>query len=80
MPTYDPDGNQTLIRTSTGDWTVSYNGENRPVNWTCGATNIVMRFDRMGRRVEYIEVVSFQQANGICALTEPSLQLLRTGQ
>jgi len=58
LPQFDDDGNQTLIETSTGVWQVSYNGENRPVLWTCGATNIVMSFDRMGRRVEYIETVS----------------------
>jgi len=57
-PQFDLDGNQTLIQTSTGIWSVTYNGENRPVLWTCGATNIVMSFDRMGRRVEYIETVS----------------------
>ena len=34
---YD-DGNQTLIRTSTGDWSVTYNVENRPVSWTCIST------------------------------------------
>ena len=56
-PTFDLDGNQTMIRTSTGDWQVTYNGENRPVNWACGTTNIVMKFDCMGRRVEYIETV-----------------------
>ena len=55
---YDLDGNQTLVKTSTGVWSVTYNGENRPVSWTCGATNIVMKFDSMGRRVEYVEMVS----------------------
>ena len=33
---YDADGNQTLVTTSTGAWQVEYNGENRPVRWTCG--------------------------------------------
>ena len=33
-PQYDDDGNQTLIQTSTGVWSVQYNGENRPVLWT----------------------------------------------
>ena len=56
-PQYDLDGNQTLIKTSTGVWAVTYNGENRPVMWSCGETNIVMKFDRMGRRVEYLETV-----------------------
>ena len=54
-PTYDDDGNQALIKTSTGIWSVTYNGENRPVLWECGSTNIVMKFDRMGRRVSYLE-------------------------
>ena len=56
-PAYDLDGNQTLVRTSTGIWSVTYNGENRPVQWSSGPTNIVMSFDRMGRRVEYVETV-----------------------
>ena len=57
-PQFDLDGNQTLVRTTTGDWSVTYNAENRPVNWSCGDKNIEMLFDRMGRRVEYIETVS----------------------
>ena len=57
VPQYDLDGNQTLVKTSTGVWQVSYNGENRPVLWTCGTTNIVMAFDRMGRRVLSRETV-----------------------
>ena len=58
LPEFDLDGNQTLIKTATGVWQVSYNGENRPVLWECGSTNITMKFDRMGRRVEYVEMVS----------------------
>ena len=58
IPQYDLDGNQTLVKTSTGIWSVTYNGENRPVSWTCGPTNVVMSFDRMGRRVSYLETVS----------------------
>ena len=50
-PTYDADGNQTLVKTATGIWQVSYNGENRPVRWQQGPTVITMSFDRMGRRV-----------------------------
>ena len=67
VPQYDDDGNQTLIQTSTGVWSVQYNGENRPVLWTGGtqsaATNIVMSFDRMGRRVEYLETAGGAQAS-----------------
>ena len=54
-PQYDADGNQTLIKTETGVWSVVYNAENRPVRWTQGDTVISMDFDRMGRRVDYRE-------------------------
>ena len=50
-PQYD-DGNQTLIKTETGVWSVVYNAENRPIRWQSGDTVITMAFDRMGRRVE----------------------------
>ena len=33
-PTYDADGNQTRIRTSTGIWEVSYDANDRPVVFT----------------------------------------------
>ena len=49
---YDDDGNQTLIKTETGIWSVTYNAENRPIRWQFGDTVITMTFDRMGRRVE----------------------------
>ena len=65
-PQFDDDGNQTLIKTSTGIWSVTYNGENRPILWECVTpdpntqnsntqTLISMTYDRMGRRVEYLE-------------------------
>ena len=59
-PQFDDDGNQTLIKTSTGIWQVTYNGENRPVLWTLinsftpnspTPSLITMSYDRMGRRV-----------------------------
>ncbi len=61
-PQFDDDGNQTLIKTSTGIWSVTYNGENRPILWKNVSPNsstpnshtpslITMSFDRMGRRV-----------------------------
>ena len=61
-PQFDDDGNQTLIKTATGIWSVTYNGENRPVLWENVSTNsptpnsstpplISMSFDRMCRRV-----------------------------
>ena len=61
-PQYDADGNQTLIKTETGVWSVVYNAENRPVRWTQGDTVITMAFDRMGRRVEYQETRAGQVA------------------
>jgi len=57
QPIFDLDGNQTLVKTATGIWTVAYNGENRPVQWTCGTTNLTMKYDHKGRRVEYVEYV-----------------------
>ncbi len=36
VPQFDLDGNQTLVKTTTGVWTVAYNGENRPVSCTHG--------------------------------------------
>ena len=76
VPQFDDDGNQTLIQTSTGIWQVQYNGENRPVLWTGGtqsaATNIVMSFDRMGRRITknnqwfvyngYLQIANFEHS------------------
>ena len=61
-PQFDDDGNQTLVKTATGIWSVTYNGENRPVLWECVSPNsstpssstptqISMSYDRMGRRV-----------------------------
>ena len=50
-PQFDDDGNQTLIKTSAGVWSVTYNGENRPIHWSNGCAVITMNYDRMGRRV-----------------------------
>jgi RHS repeat-associated protein len=60
IPQFDNDGNQTLVKTATGVWSVTYNGENRPVLWTLinsstpnssTPTLISMSYDRMGRRM-----------------------------
>jgi RHS repeat-associated protein len=57
-PLFDDDGNQTLVKTATGIWQVTYNGENRPARWiqlqsnnTNNQAMPVMLYDRMGRRV-----------------------------
>ncbi|MCQ2393356.1 MAG: hypothetical protein MJ249_03630 [Kiritimatiellae bacterium] len=54
-PAYDLDGNQTLVKTATGVWQVTYNGENRPVRWVRASTVVTMDFDSMGRRTFYRE-------------------------
>ena len=55
-PAFDDDGNQTLVKTSTGIWNVMYNAENRPVVWSNETAVVTMDFDRMGRRVWYASV------------------------
>lgn len=52
-PTFDADGNQTRIRTTSGIWNVSYNANNRPVRFASedNETVIECRYDHMGRRV-----------------------------
>ncbi|MBR6798057.1 MAG: RHS repeat-associated core domain-containing protein, partial [Opitutales bacterium] len=53
-PTYDADGNATLIRTSTGTWTIAYNAENRPIRFENAGTQTVVEcgYDSQGRRFE----------------------------
>ncbi len=50
-PTFDTDGNQTLVKTTTGIWTVAYDAENRPVSFTNAESNTVIEcsYDYMGR-------------------------------
>ncbi|MDD2460148.1 MAG: RHS repeat-associated core domain-containing protein [Kiritimatiellia bacterium] len=57
-PLFDLDGNQTLIRTSTGIWHVRYNAENRPVCFSNDTIVVEMAYDYMGRRFEYKETAS----------------------
>ena len=53
VPAYDADGNATQIKTSTGTWTISYNGANRPVTWVKSTgEKIFMMYDSLGRRFE----------------------------
>ena len=51
-PVHDADGNQTLIRTSTGIWQVAYNAENRPIRFVNESAKTVVEctYDYMGRR------------------------------
>ena len=52
VPTYDASGNQTLIKTSTGVWTVVYNAANWAVSFTSrdGSTVVACGYDYQGRR------------------------------
>lgn len=54
IPTYDADGNQTRIKTSTGIWKVSYDANDRPVIFTSkdGRTVLTCGYDYQGRRFE----------------------------
>ncbi|WP_257996489.1 RHS repeat-associated core domain-containing protein [Akkermansia muciniphila] len=49
-PTYDANGNQTLIQTDTGIWAVDYDFFNQPIKFTQGDTLITCGYDYMGRR------------------------------
>ena len=51
-PAYDPDGNQTRIKTSTGIWEVSYDANDRPVTFTSQDKRTVIEcgYDYQGRR------------------------------
>ena len=50
-PVYDADGNQILVKTETGVWHVTYNGENRPVKWERNDRTINVTYDFLGRMV-----------------------------
>ena len=51
---YDSDGNQTTLRTSTGVWHVEYNANNRPIQFTNGSDVVSMEYDWLGRRTAFI--------------------------
>ncbi len=52
-PQYDADGNQTLLETQTGIWSVTYDAFNRPIRFTSQDETIIIEsnYDSMGRRV-----------------------------
>jgi len=68
-PSY-PDGNQTLIKTTTGIWEAVYNALNRPVSYTREnedgtRTVITADYDYMGRRVfKKVETVTTDSESG----------------
>ena len=71
-PLFDADGNQTLVKTATGIWQVTYNGENRPIRWESNnqtisnQTILTMSYDRMGRRVTKSAECGMQSAECCC--------------
>lgn len=52
VPQYDADGNQTGVKTATGEWVVTYNALNQAIRFTQGGKRVECRYDYMGRRVE----------------------------
>ncbi|KAA3291199.1 RHS repeat-associated core domain-containing protein [Akkermansia sp. BIOML-A12] len=60
IPSYDADGNQTHIKTSTGVWNVSYDANDRPISFTSEDNRLVISFkyDCIGRCFEKKVVVN----------------------
>lgn len=50
-PIYDDDGNMTLMPTSNGEWTLTWNGENRLVAAESSSARLESAYDYLGRRV-----------------------------
>ena len=74
-PVHDADGNQTLIRTSTGIWQVAYNAENRPVRFVNESAKTVVEctYDYMGRRhTRKVSVNGTERTNSVSTRTYPS--------
>lgn len=68
IPSFDADGNQTLVETSTGIWEVAYNAENRPVTFTKRENNIrtviACKYDYLGRRMSKKVEVTMTDGEG----------------
>ena len=52
FPEYDADGNETLVKTATGIWTVAYNAQNQATAFTKDTKRIECVYDYLNRRVE----------------------------
>lgn len=52
VPSFDDAGNQTLVKTSTGIWSVTYDAENRPTLFTNADSSTIVEctYDYIGRR------------------------------
>ena len=75
IPEFDADGNQTLLKATTGIWHVTYNAENRPVLFSNENSVVEMAYDHMGRRFEYKETVNDTLVRHECYLYRGHLQL-----
>ncbi len=51
-PVHDLDGNMTLMPSSTGDWNLTWNAENRLVAAESATAKLEFTYDYMGRRIE----------------------------
>ncbi|MFO7821024.1 MAG: RHS repeat-associated core domain-containing protein [Lentisphaeria bacterium] len=51
-PVHDADGNMTLMPSSSGDWTLTWNAENRLVAAEDVDTKLEFTYDYMGRRIQ----------------------------
>ena len=82
VPTYDADGNQTKVKTSTGIWTVTYNILNLPTSFirTNGdgtQTKVTAAYDTYGRRVwKKVEQIA---ADGLTSTTQSHQLFLYRG-
>lgn len=52
IPIYDMDGNQTKVKTSSGEWSVTYNGLNQAILFAQGSKRVECLYDYLNRRVE----------------------------
>ena len=51
-PTYDDDGNMTLLPAAAGDWTLAWDGENRLASAESATKRLEFVYDHMDRRIE----------------------------
>lgn len=60
QPSYDADGNQTRIKTSTGIWDVCYDANDRPISFISedGRRVVICNYDTQGRRFEKKVIVN----------------------
>ena len=67
-PIYDLDGNQTRVKTSTGEWSITYNADGRPVAFVNTEMSLAIEcgYDFLGRRLykkvtQNGEIITYQR-------------------